>query len=796
MVGKTLGHYRILEKIGAGGMGEVYRAHDDHLDRDVAIKVLPAGTLADESARKRFRKEALALSKLNHPNIATVFDFDTQDGVDFLVMELVVGEGLSEKLPGRPLPEKDVLRIGAQLAEGLAAAHEQNVIHRDLKPGNLRLTPDGRLKILDFGLAKLIQPFSLSAPTASVTETGAVAGTLPYMAPEQVRGEKADARSDIYAAGCVLYELATGQRPFPERQGPQLIDAILNRAPALPRELQPKLSAELERITLKSLEKEPENRYQLAKELVVDLRRLATPTAGVPPRRQPRGFGARGFRRAAVGLGVAVALVAVVVVGLNVGGVRDRLFGGAAGAPQIDSIAVLPLDNLSGDAEQEYFVEGMHEALITELSKISTLKVISRTSAMRYKKTDKLMPQIARELGVNGLIEGSVAREGNQVRITVQLIHGPSDKHLWAESYQRELRGILALQSEVARDIAQEIRVQLTPQEQVRLASARPANPEAYEAYLKGQYYINQFANEQREEPLRKSIEYYEQAIRLDPGFAPAYADLSTAYFLLAGDFGVRELRPKAKAAALKALELDDNLGPAHNRLGMIKLRYEWDWVGAERELKRAIELDPNYPWAHMWYAVYLQLAENYEQALAEYKRAEELDPLVLAHKANIGGFYICARQYDQAIEQYRKTLALSPNAAFLHDQLGGAYVGKGMYKEAFDEFQKALELSGGDPRYQTSLAWAYAMAGKRAEALKILDEFKEPSKRKFLTPFGRALIYAALGEKEHAFIWLEKAYEERNTGLPFIKCDPAFDNLRGDPRFKDLRRRMNLPVN
>ncbi len=502
------------------------------------------------------------------------------------------------------------------------------------------------------------------------------------------------------------------------------------------------------------------------------------------------GQGRKVWRWAAVGLGVAAALAAV-LVGLNVGGARERLFGRAA--PKIESLAVLPLENLSHDPEQEYFADGMTGALIAELSKIRALKVISRTSVMQYKGAKKPLPQIARELNVDGVIEGTVQREGDQVRISVQLIHGPTDKHLWEDSYQREMRGILALQGEVARDIAQEIRVQLTPQEQVRLASTRSINPEAYDAYLKGWYYIIQFANEQREEPIRKSIEYYEEAIRLDPGFAPAYADLSIAYRILASDFGGREVDPKAKAAALKALELDDNLGRAHMAVGSIKLR-EWDWPSAEREFKRAIELDPSYPWAHTWYAFYLMIAENYERALAEHRRAEELDPLVLAHKANIAWVYDCARQYDQAIEQHRKTLALNPNAAWLHDRLGGAYVGKGMYEEALDEFQKGVKLSGGDPRYRASPAWAYAMAGKRAEALKILDEFKEPSKRKFLKPFDRASIYAALGEKEQAFIWLEKTYEERSEALPFIHCDSEFDKLRGDPRFQDLLRRMNLP--
>ncbi len=789
MIGHKLGHYTVVERIGAGGMGEVYRARDEHLARDVAIKVLPAGTLADESARRRFRAEAEALARLNHPHIATVHDFNSQEGTDFLVMEYVPGSSLSDHLAGGSLPEKEVLRLAMQVTAALEEAHENRIVHRDLKPANIRLTAKGNAKVLDFGLAKLLRSVD-DINTQSLTQSQAVVGTLPYMAPEQLRGQPADARTDIYAFGCVLYEMATGRRPFQETVSATLTDAILNRPAPSPRHLSAQLSGELERMILKCLEKDPENRYQSAKELAVDLRRLAVPSA-LAPTVQPSGS-RRWDRYALIAAGLA-AIVLAVLVGFNVGGLRERLFGPAT--PKIDSIAVLPLDNLSGDPEQEYFTDGMTEALTTELSKISALKVISRTSAMHYKGVKKPpMPQIARELGVDGLIEGSVQREGDQVRITVQLIHGPTDKHLWAESYQRELRGILALQSEVARDIAQEIRVQLTPQEQVRLAGARPANPEAYEAYLKGVYFSNQFVNEQREEPLRKNLAFFEEAIRIDPSFAPAYAYLSFGYGILAQDFGYPDLYPKAQAAAMKALALDDELPDAHAALAYLKVHHDWDWAGAERESKRALELNPNYGWAHDSYGRCLWVAGRYEEALAEFKRAEEVDPLVLVHKANIGWTYYCARQYDQAIEQFRRTLPLSPNSAWLHDQLGQAYVSKGMFNEALAEIEKAIELSGGDPKYKASLAYAYAMSGKRSEAIGILNESKESGKRGTMSALNRASVYSALGEEEQAFIWLEKAYEERSPGLPFINCYPEFDNLRDDPRFKHLLQRMNFP--
>ncbi len=543
MIGKTLGHYRILEKIGAGGMGVVYRAHDERLDRDVALKVLPAGSLTDESARKRFRKEALALAKLSHANIAPIYDFDTQDGTDFLVMERVGGQSLAQRLAAGSLAEKEVATLGAQIAAALEEAHDQGIIHRDLKPANVLLTPKGQAKVLDFGLAKLLRPVS-STTTESFTETQATAGTLPYMAPEQLRGETADARTDLFAAGIVLYEMSTGQRPFREAIVSRLTDAILHQPPVPPRALNARISSELERIILKCLEKEPENRYQSAKELGVDLRRLAAPSAmpvAVIPAPRPK----ISLRRAVLSGGVAVVLLLAVIASVNVGAWRARLLGRAA-SPNIESLAVLPLANLSRDPEQEYFADGMTEALITDLSKISALKVISRTSVMQYKGVKKPLPEIARELGVDGVIEGSVQRSGGQVLITAQLIRAATDTHLWAESYERELRDVLALQSEVARAIASEIKVKLTPQEQTRLASARPVNPHAYELYLKGRFYWSK----RTDEGLKKSVGYFNQALEEDPTYALAWAGLADTYLNMGGEYRVLpppEARPEPR---------------------------------------------------------------------------------------------------------------------------------------------------------------------------------------------------------------------------------------------------------
>ncbi len=566
----------MVEKIGAGGMGEVYRAHDERLEREVALKVLPSGTLADEAARKRFRKEALTLSKLNHPHIATVHDFDTQDGVDFLVMELVEGVTLSDKLAGGPLPEKEISRLGGQMAEALEEAHERGVVHRDLKPGNVMVTPKGQAKILDFGLAKLVRPVTGTATTESFTETQAAAGTLPYMAPEQVRAETVDERTDLYAMGAVLYEMATGQRPFQETVATVLTDAILHKPPPSPGRIKHDLSPRLEEIILKCLEKEPERRYQSAKELGVDLRRLGVPSTAVRAEARPRPQ-----RKAVWAAGLAVGLLAV-LVGLNVGGLRERLLGGVTPV-QITSLAVLPLENMMGDAEQGYFVEGMHEALITELSKIGALKVISRTSAMRYKDSDKSVPEIARELGVDAIIEGSVLRVGEQVRITAQLIEAATDRHLWADNFDRELRNILALHSDVARAIAKEIKFALTPEEETRLAATRPVNPEAYEAYLKGRYFLRQG---RKRHTLAVAAENFREAIRLSPGYAPAHAWLSRALFLK-GFFGLdeslppKELLSRAKESALKGLELDSEAAAVRFALALIKRFYDWDMPAA-----------------------------------------------------------------------------------------------------------------------------------------------------------------------------------------------------------------------
>ena len=751
LVGLQLGHYRVVERIGAGGMGEVYRAQDQHLGRDVAIKVLPPGTLTDETARTRFRNEALTLSRLNHSNIATIHDFDTQAGVDFLVMEYVPGTTLSEKLAAGPLPEKEVARLGAQLAEGLTAAHEQAVIHRDLKPGNLRLTTDGRLKILDFGLARLVQPVSGSAETETLSETRALAGTVPYMAPEQLRGEKVDARSDVWAAGVVLYEMSTGKLPFEGKTSPAVADQILHAQTASPQRLQPRLSSRLADIILKCLEKDAENRYQSAKELQVDLRRMMSPTS-------------------------AASSIA--------GAPRKR-----ARSKRIRSLAVLPLTNFSRDPEQEYFADGMTETLICDLAKLRGVKITSRTSVMRYKGSETPLPQIANELNVDAVVEGSVLRVGPRVRITAQLIHAATDTHVWAESYDRDFADVLLVQSEIARAIAREIQVAITPEEAKRLTRARRVNPEAYEAYLKGRFHWYKLSREH----LDTALKYFEVSSEKDPSDPLAYVGLAGVW-CSRGDCGLvppREAFPKAKAAALKAIELDDSLAEAHISMGMIRAA-EWNWDEATKEYSCAAELTPSSAEAHFFLADLAISRGRPEEWKRHVERALELDPLNFFFQCFYGWqlLYLC--RYDEAIAELRKALRTEPNLPAVHLRLWGAFHGKGLHQEAVEAAKTFFDALGDKEVVQT-LQRGYSAAGYSGAMHLAAEMLTERSHSTYVQPTQIARLYAHAGDKDHALEWLEKAYEEHHIAMVHLGVDTDWSFLHGEPRFQDLMRRVNL---
>jgi serine/threonine-protein kinase len=785
MVGTSLGHFQILEKIGEGGMGVVYRALDERLDRDVALKVLPHGILADEAARKRFRKEALALAKLNHPNIESVHDFDTQQGTDFLVMEFIPGETLSERLAAGPLPEKQIAELGSQLVEGLAAAHRHGVLHRDLKPGNLRVTPEGRLKILDFGLAKLVLPEVASASTQSIIESRGLTGTLPYVAPEQLKGDPADARTDIYQAGVTLYELATGRVPFQEKLPTAMVDSILHKPPPLPGRLRPDLSPQLEAVVLKCLEKDPESRYQSAQELRVDLKRLLAPAA-IPVAEPPLAHSL--WRIASLWAGTVILVLTAVLSAFNVGGIRDRLFG--TERSQIRSLAVLPLENLSRDAQQEYFADGMTDELITQLSKINSLRVISRTSVLRYKGTKKSLPEIARELKVDAFVEGSVLRAGERIRITAQLVRAEPEEHLWANSYNGDLRDILSLHSEVARTVAREIRVQLSPTEHEALRGTRKVLPQAYEAFLRGRHFATSF----RPEPLMKARTYLEQAIALDPNYAPAYAELAHVFIKTTPSGPAKATQAQTARAlevAKKAVALDPQLGPAHLMLAVTTVFTAWDFDTATEETRRAIELAPNDPDVLIHVSVFRASLGEKDLAMDAARRALELDPLNFEINWLASQTFINLREYDLALEQLRKTQELDPEFPRILWRMGAAYEGKKMYTEAVAGYQSSLAKSGNEEGSKL-LGKFFAQHGARGILLWRKAQAERAAKAGREVPAQLAAAFAALGETDAAIRYLERAIEIRDSGLFFLRVNPAFDGMREDPRFQRILEKMS----
>jgi eukaryotic-like serine/threonine-protein kinase len=786
MIGQTLGHYRVLEKLGAGGMGVVYRARDEQLERDVALKVLPSGTLSDDSARRNFRKEALALAKLNHPNIETVYEFGSQEGTDFLVMEYVPGNTLAQRLARGPLAEKEIVALGMQIAAALEEAHERGIVHRDLKPANIALTARGQAKVLDFGLAKLLRP-DQELTTDHLTDSRQIPGTLPYMSPEQLRAEPIDARADIYTAGVVLYEMATNRRPFAGDLPSQVIGAILHEPPVLPRVLNPRISAGLERIILKCMDKEPDQRYQSARELLVDLRRLATPRSALAAASSARPFWRRATTPAVLGIAALVLLTATLTA-LNFAGVRDRLTRASA-APKIASLAVLPLENLSHDPDQEYFADGMTEALTTDVAKIRTLRVTSRTSTMRYKGTKTSLRQIARDLNVDVVVTGSVARSGDRVRISAQLIDPRNDRNLWADSYQSDLNDVLALQANVATAIAGEIRVQLTPEERAGLSAKRVVKPDAYEAYLRGLYALNK----RNPADLKKAIEYFQKAIDIDPSYALAYVGLADGDVLLEdqGELPPRQAMPRAKAAVKKALELDNSLGQAHASFAAIQWTYEWDLPAAQREFEQALSLDPNYATAHQWHALYLTQVHRFDEAIAEMQHAHELDPLSLIIEVNLGRCYYFARRYDQAVEILERLREREPDFWIGHMILGQTYLVKDRLTDAISELERANTLQPDYPRILGVLGDAYGRAGRRNDAERLDRQLDALSRSRYVSSVYRALIQMGLGDHPNAFALLEKAYTERSDWMPQLDAEPEFDPLRADSHFRALLRRV-----
>ena len=777
LLGATISHYRVIEKLGAGGMGVVYRAHDERLDRDVALKVLPAGRLASDVARNRFHVEALALAKLNHPHIGTIYDFDTQGGLDFLVMEYVPGMTLSDQLAHGPLSEREVLNLGVQIVEALEEAHQHGVVHRDLKPRNIVVTPNRQVKVLDFGLAKLLRPVSEISTTDEFSGTAVGAGTLPYMAPEQLRGEPTDARTDIYAAGTVFYEMATGKRPYRGKFATALAADIQTQAPVPPRQLNPEISLDLEQVILKCLEKDPQDRYQCAKDLCIALQRLCS----VPLKERtllPKHLSLR------LAISAAMCLVVIALAGAYF---ARRQFG--IKPPQAKIIlAVLPFENLNRDPQEDYFCDGLTDEMINQLGRLvpQRLGVIARTSVMQYKGSQKRIDQIGRELGVGYILETSVRREGAQVRIATQLIEVRDQSTLWTETYNYDVASIFSLETDVSRRMANSLALQLLPGQ--RMTRPQATSVEAYEAYLQGLYHWHKGSAEQA----RKARQYFEQAVKIDPNYAPGYAAL--AGYGATDDLPTKAAMSKAKEYALKALELDHSLTQAHTALAEIRFYGDWDWSGAEIEFKRALKLNPNDAEAHRVYSFYLLALGRFEEAKVEVQRAQDLDPISLLTSVNAGWTFYFARQYDRAIETCRRALELDASSDGAHACLGQSYRAKGMRDDAIAEAERAVTLSGNNPARLVALARTYAAFGEQPEAKKLLTKLREQAKVRYISPYLLAMTHVALAEQDQALAALEQAYKERDRYLVSLKIDDAFDPLRDKAHFQDLLHRVGFP--
>ena len=779
MIGRTVSHYKILEQLGQGGMGVVYKALDTKLNRTVALKFLPQDLTREQETIGRFINEAQAASALDHVNICTVHEInETEDGQMYIVMAYYAGETLEKKVTSGQLSVDNAIDIAMQTAQGLERAHEAGIVHRDIKPSNLIITPRGEVKIIDFGLAKL-------TGQSRLTKSGSALGTVAYMSPEQVQGKPVDQRADIWSLGVVLHEMLTGQLPFRGENEAVTMYSIMNEEPKpiIPtRSGRTGVPMELERIVNKAISKKSGERYQSMNEILADLRLLQKEIESGVLKKHPIKATLRKIKRSHLRGVVAGLLVLIIAVGLYL--ILGR-------SETINSIAVLPFANIGADPNTEYLSDGITVSLINSLLQLPKLHVKARSVVFRYKGREVDPQTVGRDLQVEVVLMGRAIQRGDNLNLQVELVEVASGSQLWGEQYNRKLTDLLVVQEEITKEISARLRLKLRGEEMKRLTKRYTDNPEAYQLYLKGRY----FWEKRTAEDLKKAIGYFEQAIGLDPHYALAYAGIALCH----GPLGVLgylppwETAPKMKAAAIKALEIDDTLAEAYAALATLKAFYEWDWAGAERAFKRALELNPNYASAHLWYGLYLDALGRHEESIAEKKRAQELEPLSLIINAGIGFSFYLAREYDQAIAAQRKTLELDPNFFLEHSNLGLAYEAQGMYEKAIAEHQKAVAFSGGAILTLASLGHAYAVSGKRAEAQKILDELHELSKQRYVSPFRIAIIYKGLGKKDQAFAWLEKAYEERDPALNHVKVEPRCDSLRSDPRFTALLKKMRL---
>jgi len=837
MIEEAISHYRILSKLGAGGMGEVYLAQDTKLDRKVALKILPADVAANRDRMERFVREAKAAAALNHPNIAHIYEIGEVDGLHFIAMEYIEGDTLREKIHRERTDLRKLLRYLQNVAEGLAKAHAAGIVHRDLKPDNIMITVDGHAKILDFGLAKLIEQHATptSAEGSSEVATavmpqhstpGTVMGTVGYMSPEQAQGKtrEIDHRSDIFSFGCILYEAAIGQRAF---EGKDALDS-LHKTVHGPT---PQISGgpagapdELQRIVRRCLAKDAEKRYQSMKDVAIELEELQNALKGAAEPVYSSQLALRGVTapaiEAAAGLdtdwrsaastrdpGVprssssaeyiageirrhkkSVAVMALLVVSVAAVGLGYYLHAKNSRVA-IDSIAVLPFKNTTTDQDTEYLSDGISQSLINSLSQLPGVKVIASSSSFKYKDKDADPQDVANALGVEAILTGRVLRRGDNLLISVELVNARDRTQVWGEQYNRNSADLLAVQSEISREIAEKLRLRLSAGDQQQLTKRETVNPQAYELMLKGLYYRRKGGTENS----KKAAEYYNQAIDADPTYALAYAELAVCYLDLAAGsvLDPKEFTPKAEAAARKAVGLDESLADAHYALALSK-REAWEWASAEREYQRAIELNPNLAAARLRYAFYLSLVGRHKQAIAQIERARELDPLSSAINANVGYVLYLARQYDEAIESLQKTRELDRDFPPTQNVLGFTYAAKGMYAKAIAAYQEAIRLGNKSPSLQIYLGAAYARAGDREKGRAILEQLQ--TSESYVSPCELAILHDALGEREPAFASLEKAYAAHDPSLQYLGIDPAFDSLRADPRFDDFVRRVGLP--
>lgn len=766
MTSETVSHYRIIRKLGEGGMGEVYLAEDTRLGRQIALKVLPASYQYDPERRTRFLTEARAASALRSPNIAAIYDIGEHDGAMFIAMEYVDGEVLSQRISRLTMPTAEIIEITVQIAETLDEAHALGIVHRDIKSSNLMVTERGLVKMLDFGLAKVMRPESSgdqtdpTVPLGAQTAVGIVMGTVSYMSPEQALGHKIDPRSDLFSMGVVIYEMLTGRLPFDGSSATEIIDSIIHKEPIAIARFNYDVPPELERIARKCLEKDRQRRYQTAREISTDLRNL-------------RRDGGTGETTNASGTG------------------KTQTARRSRSRKAIDSLAILPLVNASGDPDAEYLSDGITESIINTLSQLPKLRVMARSTVFRYKGGEVDPQVVGRELGVRAVLTGRVLQRGELLIIKAEMADAEDGSHLWGEQYSRRLSDIFTIEEEISREISEKLRLKLSGAEKKQLAKRYTENSEAYQLYLKGRFHWNK----RTEEGLRKGIDYFRQAIESDPGYALAYAGLADSYNILASYSAVapKDAFPMAKSAASRALELDSELAEAHTSLAFARFGYDWKWTESEKEFKRALRLNPGYAMARNWYAVTVVAQGRFDEAFDQINRARELDPLSLPINTNAGWLLHLARRYDEAIEQYLKTIELDEGFGLAHRRLGQTYEQTHQYNEAVIEFQKAVKLSGEDVELLSARGHFYATLGETEKAKEVLELLEERAASTYVPAYLVARVHLGFGDNDRVFEWLNKACEERYGYLAYLNIDPMFDSIRSDPRFAELVRRVGL---